>query len=30
MKEKDEEQYTSLLKSIGESPENEECLGAME
>ena len=30
MKEKDEEQYNSLLKSIGEFPENEECLGEME
>ena len=27
IKEKDKEQYNSLLKSIGESPENERCLG---
>ena len=30
IKEKDEEQYNSLLKSIGEFPENEECLGEKE
>lgn len=27
IKEKDKEQYNSLLESIGESPENERCLG---